>query len=193
MAFVQFAGFLAWNETRNGPVIYDPILSLFNPVDVTGFTFFFTYLGISVGILFSLRKPLTFYYLLTAILWIMLLRSICLYAVPLSPPPGMILLRDSLLESTFYSGDVLTKDLFFSGHTSNVCLIAFLTQYRPLKIFLFILAFLVGSLVLAQHVHYSIDVSAAPIFAYFAYGLSQWSVNYFFIPKGTPIPKWTLW
>jgi membrane-associated phospholipid phosphatase len=55
----------------------------------------------------------------------------------------------------------MTKDLFFSGHTSNMLLLALCFERKTDKVFAFSATFLVGILVLFQHVHYSIDVVGA--------------------------------
>ncbi|MBC7884582.1 MAG: hypothetical protein H7X99_03860, partial [Saprospiraceae bacterium] len=76
---------------------------------------------------------------------------------------------DPVVEILFYGGDVLLKDLFFSGHTANLILVGLVVDVPWLKRALFFFALVVGILVVLQHVHYSIDVVAAPFFAYAAY------------------------
>jgi hypothetical protein len=161
--------FLLWNESREGgTLLNDPILSLFGAVDVSIYTFFFTYLGIGMGLLYMFRKPRGFIVTMVSILCIIGLRTITMTLIPLEAPLGIIPLRDVFLESTFYSGLVLEKDLFFSGHTANVFLLGFLAYNNKIKIALFVIASIVGMLVLIQHVHYTVDVVAAPFFAYIA-------------------------
>ena len=80
----------------------------------------------------------------------------------------IIPLKDSFLQSSFYSGRENLKDLFFSGHTATIFLFAFGFRKKPLKILFAIGGTIVGILVVLQHVHYSIDVVVAPFVAYIA-------------------------
>jgi membrane-associated phospholipid phosphatase len=83
----------------------------------------------------------------------------------------MILLNDPFVQF-FGSGDVLTKDLFFSGHTATLFLLFLISEKKYLKIIFLLCTILVGIAVLLQHVHYTIDVLAAPFFAYASYKLA---------------------
>jgi membrane-associated phospholipid phosphatase len=90
-----------------------------------------------------------------------------IYLVQLEPPLELIRLKDPLTSITYGGKDLfITKDLFFSGHTSNMLLLALCFDRKTDKIFTFIAAFLVGILVLFQHVHYSIDVVGAVVFTF---------------------------
>ena len=97
--------------------------------------------------------------------------------VPLEPPIGIIPLTDPIIENLFYGGQVLQKDLFFSGHTANIVLIGLLTDDLRMRKLLFFIACIVGFLLMWQRVHYSFDVFAAPFFAYLTYKLSVFSAN----------------
>jgi len=83
----------------------------------------------------------------------------------LNPPEKMIPLNDPVVEF-FGTGQLLTKDLFFSGHTATIFLLYLLADKKLLKTFFLVSAIVVGIGVLLQHVHYSIDVFVAPFFAY---------------------------
>jgi len=92
-----------------------------------------------------------------------------MYLVPLEPPIGIIPLRDPFVEGAFYDNKVLVKDLFFSGHTSNMVLLTLFMDIKWIKIILVFASAAVAYLLLVQHVHYAIDIIAAPFFAYLAY------------------------
>lgn len=66
----------------------------------------------------------------------------------------------------FGKGEILTKDLFFSGHTGTLFLLFLLVENKYLKTIFLAATILVGSAVLLQHVHYSVDVFVAPFVAY---------------------------
>lgn len=58
----------------------------------------------------------------------------------------------------------MTKDLFFSGHTSNMLLLALCFERKNDKLLGFAATTLVAVMVLFQHVHYTIDVLGAIVF-----------------------------
>jgi membrane-associated phospholipid phosphatase len=101
-------------------------------------------------------------------------RTIAMYLTPLNPPNGIILLDDPFVQF-FGQGEILTKDLFFSGHTATLFLLFLLTENKKLRMIFLASTFVVGACVLFQKVHYSIDVFAAFFFAFYAFRI----VNYF--------------
>lgn len=88
--------------------------------------------------------------------------------VPLEPPVDIIPLQDDFLSGTFYDGRVLLKDLFFSGHTASIAVLAFLIQDKKWSRMILTMSIIVGSMLIMQHVHYTIDVVCAYMFAYLA-------------------------
>ena len=177
----SFTCFMEWNETRSGSVFNDPILKLFKPVDLSHVISLCTFVPIFLGLIYIFRKPSTTVYFFISAIVICCFRALTLYLVPLEPPVGIIPLSDPVIETLFYGGNVLLKDLFFSGHTANLILIGLIVEQKAIKNLLFVAGFLVGSMVLIQHVHYSIDVLAAPFFSFVTYRISVWAGNAFII------------
>ena len=173
ITLISFVYFLTFNENRTGYIFNDPILNLFEPVAISEITFFITYFFAIYGIITSFREPALFVSLLQAYTIMTLFRMACLYIIPLEAPATIIPLKDTFLQSTFYSGRENLKDLFFSGHTAIIFLFAFAFRKKGTKILFLFGACLVGILVVLQHVHYSIDVVAAPVFAFFAIRLQK--------------------
>ncbi|OFY86099.1 MAG: hypothetical protein A3F72_06510 [Bacteroidetes bacterium RIFCSPLOWO2_12_FULL_35_15] len=172
-----FYQFLAFNEVRKGFVFNDPILNLFSPIDVSFFTFFITYSLALSGILIAFRTPSVFVTLIQAYAILTLLRIFSLFVFPLEAPVEVIPLNDVFLNSTFYGGRENLKDLFFSGHTATILLFAFVFSNKIVKGVYFLGAFVIAILVTLQHVHFSIDVLVAPVFAYIAV-LIQRKINF---------------
>jgi len=93
-----------------------------------------------------------------------LLRMAVMSVTPLEAPTTTIPLRDPLVQ-ILGTGEVLTRDLFFSGHTATLALLAFLAPGRRSRRFFVACTALVAVCVLWQHVHYTVDVLVAPFFA----------------------------
>lgn len=175
-----FAALLAYIETRQGHTFYDPILNFIKPRDVSDFIFFVTYSTALVGLIYAFNSPYRFLHLMQMYGSLTLLRVITLFFVPLDPPTAIIPLRDAFLTHTFYAGNENLKDLFFSGHAATLFLFYFFATNKPLKWLFLISAIAVSIGVVVQHVHYSYDVLAAPIFAFIAYKvITKFSKHYY--------------
>jgi hypothetical protein len=169
-----YGRFLDFIEVRSGSILEDPILNSFNPQEVTWMTFGIIYISV-IMVLFHLSwQPFQLLTAFQAYIFIALARMLSMYLTPLDPPPLLIPLEDPFVQSV--SSGVLTRDLFFSGHTSTLFLLFLSCTGRKMKIFFLICTIGVGILVLVQHVHYSIDVVAAPFYAFTCYKLSSYLI-----------------
>ena len=101
-----------------------------------------------------------------------MLRMLTIMIVPLNAPADLIPLKDPLSNS-FYGARFITKDLFYSGHTSTVFLFFLCLKKSMDRRFALFASGMVGILLLVQHVHYTMDVVAAPFFTYFIYRLAK--------------------
>jgi len=164
------ANFLQMIELRPGVVFDDPLLRLFSPRDLTWLTFAVIYVGLLTGLVLLSREPGLLLIALQSYIVMIVIRMIAMLLVPLDPPSTMIPLTDPTVEY-FGTGTLLTKDLFFSGHTSTLFLLFLVAHARWQKVVFISCVVVVAACVLIQHVHYSIDVYAAPFFAYGAYRL----------------------
>ena len=163
-----FAQLLVIIEQRQGVVLNDPILNLFNPVRLDWIIFSLIYISILTGLLFLLKHPQYFLVAIQTYILMNLFRMISMYVIPLDPPFGTLDLNDPLI-FVVGTGTPITKDLFFSGHTSTMFLLCLTAVNKKLKIIFLISTFLVGFLVVLQKAHYTIDVIAAPFYAYCSY------------------------
>jgi hypothetical protein len=167
---VLYPNFLNYIEQRPGVRFLDPVLSMIEPVDATWVTFIILYVSISSAIWFLLREPEYLMMGFQCYVVLFFLRAVALLMVPLEPPLRIIALNDPFVE--FFGVDgTLTRDLFFSGHTSLMFLL-FLTARTPglRRLYLSLTVVLAGC-VMVQHVHYAFDVFVAPLAAYASVGL----------------------
>ena len=162
---ISFTRFLNYVEIRAGFAFSDPLLNLFAPIDLTWVIFGLIYAGLIIAIFFFIKDPHLLLTALQAYLVLVLFRTAAMYLLPLNPPADMIPLNDPFVQ-IFGSGEILTKDLFFSGHTATLFLLFMVANKRILKVMFLSFAVIVGISVLLQHVHYSIDVFSAPFFTY---------------------------
>lgn len=178
IVLIILPNFLRFVENRSGFDFRDPILSLFNPVDLTWFTFALIYAGLVIAVIHLAKKPSSLVLAMKTYAITAIFRIIAMYLLPLEPPQTMIPLNDPFVQ-LFGPGEVLTKDLFFSGHTSTLFILFLTAQKRILKYVFLIFTILVAVCVIVQHVHYSIDILAALVFAFTSYKIAQSLEKYF--------------
>ncbi len=152
-------------QTRHGAPLDDPILGAIGPIRLTWPIFVVLWSSIVAGLWYMAEDPVRLLMGFQASALLIVFRTLAIYLVPLSPLPTIIPLADPI---AIYlgTGTLVTKDLFFSGHTSVMFLLFLMANYSRLKWFLLGGTIFVGVGVVLQHVHYSGDVYAAPFFAY---------------------------
>lgn len=174
LSFFLFSQFLHYNESRTeGYIISDWIIENTTPINFNLEILLLTYIPIAVGLSCALSEKNSIIITCLSIVSLLVFRTISLYSFPLQPPAGIIPLKDEFLFHTFYNQDNMVKDLFFSGHTAAVCLLAFIVKIRWLKMSLFFCTILLAAALVLQHVHYLIDVVVAPLFSWASYKLAS--------------------
>lgn len=170
LAFIlfSFTNFLNFVEERPGVVFTDPVLILFDPVDLTWLTFGLIYLSLLTAVISFSLKPERLLFAFQLYTFMVIVRMIGMYLLPLDPPDTLIVLNDPFVEF-FGTGQTLTKDLFFSGHTATLFIFFLIEDKKILKSVFLICTIGVAITVLLQHVHYTIDVFAAVFFTYTCY------------------------
>ena len=164
--------FLDWVEKRPGVTLPDPLLSVLPPRDLTWLTFGLIYLGLVAGVGWLVARPRRLLLALEAYVVMVAFRIVVMWATPLEAPEGLLPLNDPLVR-LFGPSKLLTKDLFFSGHTSTLFLLGLAVTAPRWRALFFASAAVVGFCVLWQHVHYTIDVLAAPFFAYGSWRIAE--------------------
>ncbi|HEX9252032.1 MAG TPA: phosphatase PAP2-related protein [Ignavibacteriaceae bacterium] len=162
--------FLNYVEARKGVVLPDPVLNMFNPIDLTWLTFALIYVSIFVAIVTLSKNPRRLLFAVQVYTLMVAVRIVAMFLLPLNPPAKMIILNDPFVEF-FGTGQTLTKDLFFSGHTATLLILFLVSENKIIKTVFLISTIAVAISVIMQHVHYSIDVFAAVFFAYACYKL----------------------
>ena len=168
-----FPYFFHWVENRQGILLNDRMLLLLPPHNVSVPLFILIWSLSLLGIVRAVQYPR---FLLTFVWCFFLLsvfRVLTITLVPLDPPTGLINLADPL-SNFFYGHDrFVTKDLFFSGHTSTMFLLCLCFTGRGDRIIAFIVTCLVAFLLLVQHVHYTVDIVGGFIFSWISWWLGS--------------------
>lgn len=165
-------GFFRGIEDRNGIVLNDWVLTHLPAYDVSIPIFALIW---GMGILMAVRafyKPAICTTYIWTLIFVCIARFISLTLVKLDPPTGLVPLVDPLT-SYFYGHASITKDLFFSGHTSTMVLIYLHLEKKRDKAIALIAALVVMALLLIQHIHYTMDVLAAPVIVYCCYRFAR--------------------
>jgi len=165
---IIFSNFLEYVEGRQGVSLPDPILNLFNPVDLTWLTFGLIYASLILAIINFVKEPDKLLLAIQSYSLMVVFRLIVMYITPLDAPVKLLSLNDPFVQ-LFGSGQVLTKDLFFSGHTATLFLLFLVADKKITRVFFLCSTLVIGMAVILQHVHYLVDVLTAPFFAYASY------------------------
>ena len=164
--------FFANIEDREGVVLQDWLLQEIKPMDVSFYIFFILYATVILFLVRMSMNTLICLRTLWSFIFLCVFRMITIKLVPLNPPHGIIELIDPC-SVLFYRANVITKDLFFSGHTATL-IVGALCMTRPSdKLIAFTAALVIGILLLVQHVHYTADVLAAPFFSVICWYLGK--------------------
>jgi hypothetical protein len=161
-------------EERQGISMNDYLLRLIPPCDVSIPTFMIIWSLIIFMLFRCAQRPQLLILFLYSFIILSLSRMLTITLLPLEPPEGLIPLKDPLI-GIFYGGPqkFITKDLFYSGHTSVQFLIFLCLKKKKDKIVSLCATIAVAILVLVQHIHYTIDVLAAFIFTYLVYRIGK--------------------
>lgn len=168
------AAFLNFVESRPGIVIPDPLLKQFHPIDLTWPIFTVIYACVFLAFYGLRNRPIQIVVGLQAYGLMICFRLMSMYLLPLDPPREMILLEDPVVKQLVSGHHTPVRDLFFSGHTSTLFLLFLAAEHKGLKIFFSLATAFIALAVVLQHVHYSVDVLAAPFFAYGSFKLAYW-------------------
>ncbi len=169
LTLTSYASFLTGIEMRQGFAFTDPLHQLVGPVDLTWPIFLILYGGLIAAVGLLLGQPLILFRAMRAYTILVAIRMLCMWMLPLDPPPTMIPLSDPIVELFTTNGaSTLTRDLFFSGHTATFFLIGAVVPNKIFRRVYYGLGTIIAIMVIVQHVHYTVDVLVAPMAAFTA-------------------------
>ena len=175
---IAFPFFFDFIENRNGVVFNDWIINNIPAFDLSIPTFLIIWSMFLLFLFRAIYKPELLLLFLWGFIFLSISRFITIFLFTLNPPEQLIELSDPIT-NIFYGKKhgFITKDLFYSGHTSTQFLMFLCFTKKTDKILSLISTILIGIFVLVQHIHYSIDVLAAPILTYYVYLLGKTTVT----------------
>ncbi|AQG78996.1 phosphatase PAP2-related protein [Spirosoma montaniterrae] len=169
---MAFPAFFQTIEKNSGPVLNDWVLNQLPPHDVSVPIFLTIWATALLLLVRARRSPAIFMMFMYGYIIVSLSRMLSINLVPLDPPAGLIPLIDPI-SNAFYGKSYITKDLFYSGHTSSIFLMFLCLRRWSDRLFALIGTLLVGGLLLVQHVHYTVDVLGAFVFTYPLYWVGK--------------------
>jgi hypothetical protein len=173
---ISFPFFFQHIELREGTVLNDAVLDYLSPRDASIPIFTIIWTMTALFFVRSVQSPTLFLTFMYGFILLSVSRFVTISLVALDPPHGLIPLVDPISNS-FYGKSFVTKDLFYSGHTSAQCLFFLCFRRKLDRLIALFCTIAVGFLVLVQHVHYTIDVIAAPVFTIICFYIAKKIVN----------------
>ena len=173
---IAFPYFFHWIESRTGTHLSDPLIENIPAIDFSIPVFGIVW---GAGLVLARRASLSPQVLLVFLAGYALLtlsRFVSITLLPLEAPQNLIPLVDPLT-NYFYAGKYITKDLFFSGHTSTVILIGLCLTERTERAVVLVASVVLGVALLFQHVHYTLDIVAAFPLTYIDFRIAKWLVK----------------
>ena len=155
--------FFAYIQDRPGAILHDPVLEWLPPYDLSIPIMFCLYTPLVFLVLQAMQYPSILWKFITGFVLLHVLRMILMLLFPLETPQGFIAPHDPVQE-LFYGGRVISKDLFFSGHTAMVFWIYFSLRSGFIKKTILFGNVALMVMLLIQHIHYTIDILAALLF-----------------------------
>ena len=166
---IIFPGFFDFIETRQGVFLNDPFLRLLPVADVSWLIFALIYFNVISWIVSSVKTPDVLLAGVQTYCIVTILRLTSIPLFPLEPPANYVPLIEPVVQFFTNGGRIISKDLFFSGHMTTILFCYYNKKSGWLKKVYLLSAIVMGILLLIQHVHYTIDILAAPMFTWLCF------------------------
>jgi hypothetical protein len=150
---------------KHGYLLDDYVLGFFTPRDLSLYIFIILYVAAVQTVISHWRDPEVIILASTVYVAMNIVRTVTMYLLTLEPPTGIILLQDPI-SSLLYPDTGFAKDLFFSGHISTIMVTVFVEKNTIARWAKILGAVIMAILLAWQHVHYSVDLIAAPLATY---------------------------
>lgn len=160
----------AYVTVTKGAKVPDLILDRFQAIDMS-FLFVYGYIGLIVTMFLypALFRVRTLHIVAIQFSLLLILRSVFMLFTHLETPAGAVAVGfPSFFEKLYFE-----NDMFFSGHTAMPFLGFYLFRHSPLRYVFLVGSVVMGIVVLAMHLHYSIDVLSAFFMTYCSYRMGQ--------------------
>ena len=164
------APFFQFIQNKPGTLLSDPVLNAIPAYDLSIPIFILIYGMVIVTIIINYSNPHFMLVALATYCTVNYFRIISIYLFTLESPHGLILLRDPFVSLIAYE-NTFVKDLFFSGHIATLTVLIFPEPKPVFRYLKLVVTLIVAVMLLIQHIHYTIDILAAPLFSYAAYRL----------------------
>ncbi len=159
----------------NGVYVPDLILSHIPTFDLDTFIVQGALILTLVGLLLLIAKPRYILFTVKSIAVFIIVRSFFISLTHLGVDPHQLILDTNNIGYNIYNFLYNTSgDFFFSGHTGLPFLLALIFwEQRWWRNFFLLVSLVFGVSVLLAHIHYSIDVFAAPFMTYGIFTISR--------------------
>lgn len=164
----------AYSDRVSSNFVHDIILDNIPVVNLNAIIVEGALAAIAGSIILLLVKPKYLIFSLKAAAIFIATRAVFVAATHLGIYPGQVN-PDTGFFDRIYTGLGLEAGFFFSGHTGLTCLMALIFWDEKFWRYVYIILSIVfGISVLFAHVHYTIDVLAAPYMTYSIFKMSQY-------------------
>lgn len=155
-------------QARTGVVLPDPVLAMFEPRPLQWQTHVMMYGLVFSAIVHLLPTPRRFLMAWQGWAVVLCFRMLGMLIAPFEAPPAIIPILDPLAQQ---AADVepIIDDLFFSGHTATAFLLVLFARRWWVKMLFLAVTVSIAAAIMLQHVHYTVDIYCAPVFAYVSY------------------------
>jgi hypothetical protein len=162
--------------TTNGPAVGDLILNHIPTLDIDVILVQGSLFTTLVGIILCLARPQYLTITLKSVSLFIVVRAFFISLTHLGISPQQLTIDPNNFGYTLYNLLYNSKggDFFFSGHTGSPFLLALIFWDQKLwRGFFLMVSLVMGAGVLFAHIHYSIDVFAAPFMTYGIFAISK--------------------
>lgn len=161
-------------SSTGGVDVPDLILDHVKPIDLS-VVFVYGYIGTIVALfsypfIFHIR---TLHAVISQFSLLIMLRSVFMIFTHLETPPNAIHVSFPWI----FGGLSFENDMFFSGHTAIPFLGFLLFRHSPVRYLFLVGSLVMGTTVLAMHLHYSIDVFSAFFITYCSYRMGNAAIR----------------